>query len=71
MLSRVFHFLWLYLVVFLLYIVCYQLIVRPILILINAAFYLVILLTAWIWVPILLLLHYLFTLLVYNLDHDY
>lgn len=53
------------------YVGLYVLFLKPILILLVSSFYLLIFLTAWLWMPIILLLHYLFTLLIYNTDHDY
>lgn len=49
----------------------YLMILKPIIILAVSFFYLSIFLTAWLWIPIFLLIHYLFSILVYNLDHDY
>jgi hypothetical protein len=69
--GRLYQLFFLYFIVMVLYVVGYLIIIKPLLILTNVLFSLVLLLTAFIWMPLVLLLYWLFTLLIYNLDHDF
>ena len=67
--GRVFNVIYLYFIVSVLYMIGYLLIIKPIVILLNIVLSLIVLATAFLWTPIALLVHYLFTLLVYNYDY--
>jgi hypothetical protein len=49
----------------------YLMVIKPIFIICISLIYLAVFLTAWMWIPLLLLAHYLFSLFIYNMDHDY
>lgn len=68
--GRVFNVVYLYLVVSVLYMVGYLLVLKPVLVLLNVVASLIVLMTAFLWTPLLLLFHYLWTILMYNYDYE-
>lgn len=69
--SRLYNLFFLYILVLLGYVVGYLLILKPVLIFLNLVVTLLLFCTAFVWMPIILLLYWLFTLFIYNCDHDY
>jgi hypothetical protein len=67
--GRVFNIIYLYFVVSVLYLFWYLIIIKPIIIVLNVIFSIVVLLTAFVWMPIALIIHYLWCLLIFNCDY--